>query len=153
LSNLDTIPAMAETELGLALTVLRIVRGWSQDELANASGVRSSSISDYERSKMIPGLKVLQRLLGAMGYPLWAIEHTQHFVDAVRAESSNAQPSNAWRAEAMGEEDLQPRSSVALRHEVEQVSADAGRVVSRLTRLLFVVMSSPPAGGPSPPAE
>ena len=145
---------MAETELGLALTLLRIVREWNQDELANASGVRSSSISDYERGKMVPGLKILQRLLGAMGYPLWAIEHSQNFVDAVRAESLVAQPSNAWRSEAMGEEDLdsaRPRSFVALRREIEQLSADAGRLVFRLLRLLFVVLISPPDRGPGPP--
>jgi hypothetical protein len=36
-----------ESDLALALAVLRVIRGWTQEELANASGVRASSISDY----------------------------------------------------------------------------------------------------------
>ena len=78
---------MPDAELGMALTVLRIVRGWSQEDLAKASGIRNGSISDYERNRMMPGLKTLQRLMGAMGYPLALLENTQTFIDAVRADS------------------------------------------------------------------
>ena len=37
---------MAESELGTVLTVLRIIRGMNQEELAQASGLRSGTISD-----------------------------------------------------------------------------------------------------------
>jgi transcriptional regulator with XRE-family HTH domain len=116
------------------LAVLRIVRGWNQEELAQASGLRSGTISDYERGKMVPGLNALQRLLGAMGYPLAALDQTRAFVDLLQA--------GGLPAPAHGEAD----GPAALRREVDQASAEAGRVVSRLTRLMFEVMISSSAG-------
>ena len=128
------IPFMPDAELGTLLAVLRIVRGWNQEELARASGLRSGTISDYERGKMVPGLNTLQRLLGAMGYPLSALDQSRVFVDALRS---------GCPVEELGEH---PQGPAALRREVEQVSAEAGRVVSRLTRLMFVLISSPTPG-------
>ena len=46
-----------------------------------------------------------------------------------------------------------PEGPAALKREVQQVSAEAGRVVSRLTLLLFVLMSSPSPSEPNPPVE
>jgi transcriptional regulator with XRE-family HTH domain len=137
---------MSDAGLGMALTVLRIVRGWSQEELAKASGIRSGSISDYERNRMMPGLKTLQRLMGAMGYPLALLDHTQKFIDAVRADSPLPLPAgSAETSRAVGALPVSegPFASQALQWEVEQVSAEAGRVVARLTRLLFVLMKPP----------
>jgi len=132
---------MSGVELGSFLAILRIVRGWNQEELAQASGLRSGTISDYERGKMVPGLNALQRLLGAMGYPLAALDQTRAFVNLVQAG------------------DLPPASlegagrPADLRREVEQASAEAGRVVSRLTRLMFAVMTSSAAGEGLHPGE
>ena len=125
---------MPGAELGTVLAVLRIVRGWNQEELAQASGLRSGTISDYERGKMVPGLNTLQRLLGAMGYPLAALDQARAFVDSLRTARLPAEAPGITGGPA------------ALRREVEQVSAEAGRVVSRLTRLMFVLMSSPASG-------
>jgi transcriptional regulator with XRE-family HTH domain len=137
---------MADAELGVALTVLRIVRGWSQEELAKASGIRSGSISDYERARMIPGLKTLRRLMGAMGYPLAVLDQTQSFIDALKADSLLSMDT-AW-AEMVEDEGVPSAAqealpSTVLRREIEQVSIEAGRTVTRLTRLLLVVMSRP----------
>ena len=73
---------MTEGDVSVALTVLRVVRGWNQDDLAKASGVRNSSVSDYERGRKVPGLKTLIRLVASMGYPLSAIDHVMSFIDA-----------------------------------------------------------------------
>lgn len=135
---------MADSELGTVLTVLRIIRGMNQEELAQASGLRSGTISDYERGKMVPGLNTVQRLLGAMGYSFGALDQARALISSLRPDSPTLGELQAWGL---------PEGPAALRREVQQVSAEAGRVVSRLTRLLFVVMSSPPAGEPSPPAE
>ena len=137
---------MPDAELGTALTVLRIVRGWSQEELAKSSGIRSGSISDYERARMVPGLKTLQRLMGAMGYPLAVLDQTQSFINAVRVDSLLSVEAGWPEARGAGEASPgveSPFASQVLRREVEQVSADAGRVVTRLTRLLFVLISPP----------
>jgi transcriptional regulator with XRE-family HTH domain len=135
---------MADSELGTVLTVLRIIRGMNQEELAQASGLRSGTISDYERGKMVPGLNTVQRLLGAMGYSFGALDQARALISSLRPDSPTAGELQAWGL---------PEGPAALRREVQQVSAEAGRVVSRLTRLLFVVMSSPPAGGSNPPPE
>src|SRR5262245_14189994 len=127
---------MPGADFGTVLTILRIIRGWSQEDLASASGLRRGTISDYERGKMVPGHNTLKRLLDAMGYPLSALDQAGAFIDSMRAESPPMEPSaDLWFTSG----------PAALRREVDQISAEAGRVMSRLTRLLFVVMSSPAA--------
>jgi transcriptional regulator with XRE-family HTH domain len=157
---------MALGELGVALTVLRTIRGWTQEELAKASGVKGSSISDYERDKIIPSLKTLQRLTAAMGYSVAAIERVQSFIYSLRTESWLTEATeSAWAAGGNhSSPDSQeptrvstpiapPIHSEALRREVDRVSAEAGKVVSQLTRLLFVMMSSPAPVENRPPGE
>ena len=61
-------------DLGTALVLLRTVAGLTQEDLATASGVRSSSLSDYERGKVVPGLNTLRRILKAEGYSLAVLE-------------------------------------------------------------------------------
>jgi len=61
-------------KVGTRLAILRIVRDWTQDELARKAGIRSGTVSDYERGKMVPGFLALQRLVDAMGYRLSDLE-------------------------------------------------------------------------------
>src|SRR6185295_15273278 len=75
-------------DLGTALVLLRTVAGWTQEDLARASGIRGSSISDYERGKMVPGLKTLRKLLNAEGFPLAALEQALTFIEMLLAERS-----------------------------------------------------------------
>jgi transcriptional regulator with XRE-family HTH domain len=147
---------MPEGELSVALTVLRAIRGWTQEDLARASGVRASSLSEYERGRKVPELKTLQRLVAAMGFPLSALDHAQSFIHTLRTESvfsgrlpllqGQRNPQRPREDEALERSDGGDASDAGLQWEVEQVSAEAGRVVTRLTRLLFVFMSQPPAG-------
>src|SRR5262245_56482319 len=125
---------MADTELGTVLAVLRVIRGLNQEELARASGLRAGTISDYERGKLVPGLNTVHRILGAMGYPFAALDQARSLIRSMRPESltESSAPTSALL-----------EGTEALRWEVEQVSAEAGRVMSRLTRLMFAVVSSP----------
>src|ERR1700730_7649642 len=75
---------MLEGELSTALTVLRVIRGWNQTELAKAAGMHSSAVSTYERGKKVPELRTIERLVSAMGFPLRARERTRGFIEAVR---------------------------------------------------------------------
>jgi transcriptional regulator with XRE-family HTH domain len=54
--------------LGRALVVARLIRGWYQEDLAQASGVRISRISDYEREVRQPKMPTLERLAAALGF-------------------------------------------------------------------------------------
>src|SRR4029453_15270032 len=114
---------MPGADFGIVLTVLRIIRGWTQEELARASGLRGGTISDFERGKRAASHQMLHRLLGAMGYPLSALDQVGALIDSLRAENPVTEPLN---------ESLLAGGPAALRREVDQVSPEAGRVVSRL---------------------
>jgi transcriptional regulator with XRE-family HTH domain len=139
---------MPEGELNVALVIPRVVRGWTQDDLAKASGIPNSSVSDYERGKKVPSLKTLERLTAAMGFSIQSLQRTRRFVEAVRSESLLTDLAMVeWPAESAGyEAAAEPAafgsvSPQALQWEVDQLSAEAGRVVSRLTRTMLVLMS------------
>jgi transcriptional regulator with XRE-family HTH domain len=57
--------------LGLLVVLLRSLRRWSQADLAKASGIHKSQISDYERWKSVPSEATLRKLAAASGVP-WA---------------------------------------------------------------------------------
>ena len=73
-------------EFSLALAILRISRGWSQDQLARAAGVTNSALSEYERGKKIPELRSVRKLLDALAYPLSAVERTEDFLRELQTE-------------------------------------------------------------------
>lgn len=129
---------MAEREVGRALAILRVVRGWNQDDLARASGVRPSAISDYERCRKLPGLAVLQRLLEAMGFPLAAIDYTRLYIEALTAGSFALAPFVASPGvqpppfSRIGEE--------AVSWEIDQAAAECGRAATRFARIALYLL-------------
>jgi transcriptional regulator with XRE-family HTH domain len=137
---------MTDGDVGVALTVLRVVRGWNQDDLARASGVRNSAVSDYERGRRVPGLKTLIRLISSMGYPLSAIDHVMRFIEALRSGTALSEPVvRLPAADGQGDSEADVSGESAARQwEVEQVSAEVGRAVSRVTRLIFVSLGRYP---------
>src|SRR5712691_745488 len=77
---------MSNDDLAVTLSILRIIRRWSQSELAEAAGVTNSAISDYERGKVDPQTQTLQKLVRALGLPLSALDQTQSFIQIIRAQ-------------------------------------------------------------------
>jgi transcriptional regulator with XRE-family HTH domain len=61
--------------LGLLVVLLRSLRHGSQADLAKASGIHKSQISDYERFKSVPSEVTLRKLATASGVT-WADVHT-----------------------------------------------------------------------------
>ena len=53
-------------ELGAAVRELRESRGWSQSQLARASGMTQSAVARFEAGGTVPTLPVLERLAGAL---------------------------------------------------------------------------------------
>ncbi len=70
--------------LGTALVILRVLRGWERDELARATAIPEQTIGNYERGKTRPALPVLERLLGALGFPAAVFERCIAFVELAR---------------------------------------------------------------------
>jgi transcriptional regulator with XRE-family HTH domain len=74
-------------DFSLALSILRISRGWSQDQVAKAAGITNSALSEYERGKKMPELKSVRKIVTALGYELSAIERAEEFLRELKAES------------------------------------------------------------------
>jgi transcriptional regulator with XRE-family HTH domain len=57
-------------ELGRAVQELRERRGWSQSQLAQASGMTQSAVARFEVGGTVPTLPVLERLAAALDVDL-----------------------------------------------------------------------------------
>lgn len=146
-------------DVGVAIHVLRVIRDLSQGDLAEASGVRNSSISNYERGKSVPKLETVQKLADGLGLPLSVVEETQTFIERVRlrlGESARGQGSSGrgWdRGSGYPGDVFPPRDPVLFRAEVDQLSSEFGRLASRLIHLLLArlaVDESEPGGSEAP---
>jgi DNA-binding XRE family transcriptional regulator len=71
-------------EVGLALAMLRMLRGWERADLVRALGVSRSWISMIETGKREPSTRTLQRITGALGLPMSAVEEALGLVRSVR---------------------------------------------------------------------
>ncbi len=146
---------MSQSKLPVCLALLRVSRGWNQDQLSTASGVRPASISSYERGKLTPSIKMLHRLTTAMGYTLSALEIAQGFLETLEAQASIRSVERSLRAMAQldpepagaegGESEI-PESVLLSRHrEIDHVSIEVGRAATRFTSL-FLTLIEPRLG-------
>jgi transcriptional regulator with XRE-family HTH domain len=71
-------------DLAPAVTLLRALRGWSQKQLADASGVAKSQISRYERGDEAPSRRTQERLAAAVGLPTFLLDLLVAFVRRLR---------------------------------------------------------------------
>jgi transcriptional regulator with XRE-family HTH domain len=133
-------------DLSLTLAILRLSRGWSQDQVARAAGLNNSAISEYERGKKVPELRNVRKIVAALGYRLSAIERTEDFLADLRAEGLLEA-----REDAEGELALVPivageageaalGEPPALRQRARRVAAQAGQAATGFVLLLFEVL-------------
>jgi transcriptional regulator with XRE-family HTH domain len=96
--TLVAMPNDPSSSLGSVVAVLRIVRGWSQLDLARAAGMRrAASISQYERGRKTLSRRTLERLLAVMGYSAAMTERTLGFIEEARLSAGISQPGEALR--------------------------------------------------------
>jgi transcriptional regulator with XRE-family HTH domain/tetratricopeptide (TPR) repeat protein len=76
----------------LALTLLRRVRGWEQEQLAAASGVGLRSIEAYEQGLRTPSAKARASLLEALDVSPWTLSEVLSLIRRVREEGRQSQP-------------------------------------------------------------
>jgi transcriptional regulator with XRE-family HTH domain len=125
-----------DEELDVVLVILRSALRWKQNDLASASGIGNSSISDYERRKKVPGRKNLRKLLDAMGYRQGVLDYTRRFLHELRTtqrllDGESAAGAPEGPPAAAGESALVAR--------VERVSSEAGRAAENLVRLVLEI--------------
>jgi transcriptional regulator with XRE-family HTH domain len=116
---------------GVALLILRTIRGLTQEELGKRAGVRSPSISGYESGKVAPELRTLKELLRALDFPLSALEETERFVRRMRSRS-------------LSEEGADELGS-------QEISSEVGRVAEAFARTLLS-LARVGVGTPTPEA-
>jgi transcriptional regulator with XRE-family HTH domain len=153
-------------DFSIALSILRISRGWSQDQVAKASGITNSALSEYERGKKVPELKSVKKIVKALGYELSAIERTEDFLRELRAEShmeARREPDGSYSlvpisspggsaslarrpaaglregVEASGDFDLAAASG-PLRSRARRVAAQVGQAATGFSLLLFDIL-------------
>jgi transcriptional regulator with XRE-family HTH domain len=74
------------TPLGQSLTILRIIRGWERQQLADAIGTREPTLANWESGKALPRtIGMLDRLVDALGFPPAMLGRTLSFVQSARA--------------------------------------------------------------------
>lgn len=129
-------------DVARAITLLRVVRGWTQDDLAKASRVSPTAISAYERGHKIPGLAILERLIKAMEFPLSAIDHTRNYITSLMAGTFVLAPPAVASPFVPGPP---PTSSGAVAWEIDQASAEFGRAAARSMRIALHVVARRPA--------
>jgi len=66
------------------ITLLRALRGWSQTQLAEASGVDKSQISRYEQGREVPSPRTQERLAAAVGLPPVLLATMTAFIHRLR---------------------------------------------------------------------
>jgi transcriptional regulator with XRE-family HTH domain len=125
-------------DLAVTLSILRIVRRWSQSELAEAAGVTNSAISDYERGKVDPQTQTLQKLIRALGLPLSALDQTQAFIQMIQAQMSA--PGGEDSTRFSGASEISPGER-ELRAEITQIASEGGRFASRFIRTVLELLA------------
>ena len=128
-------------DLAVTLSILRIIRRWSQSELAEAARVTNSAISDYERGKVDPQTQTLQKLVRALGLPLSALDQTQAFIQLVRAQMDGGEPLRHEGAPPFSNASALSPQERERRAEIAQIASEGGRFASRLTRLMLELMA------------
>lgn len=73
------------TPLGQSLLVLRLIRGWTRQQLADTIAAPEATLANWERGIARPRIAMLERLADAMGFPPAALARTLSFVQSALA--------------------------------------------------------------------
>ncbi len=74
-----------QTDVGIAIVVLRMLRGWERGGLADAAGLSASSIYRYEIGNTIPTRKTFERIVAAVGIPIRMADRLVAWIRSARA--------------------------------------------------------------------
>jgi transcriptional regulator with XRE-family HTH domain len=78
---------ITRSELARTLALLRVARGWSQQEVAEAAGLSAALVSNAENPKALPpSVHSLEVMVEAMGFPLAILSRARDFLRELDAE-------------------------------------------------------------------
>lgn len=77
------------------IAFLRLLRGWTQADLAEALGLTAGAISRYETGDVVPDRQTLEDVAKVVGLPLRILDRTFLCISAARAAvASTTEPSD-----------------------------------------------------------
>jgi transcriptional regulator with XRE-family HTH domain len=72
---------ITRSELARTLALLRVARGWSQQEVAGAAGLSAALVSNAENPQALPpSTHSLEVMVEAMGFPLSVLARARDFL-------------------------------------------------------------------------
>lgn len=107
---------------GAVVALFRMLRGWSQTQLAKAAGMDKSRISRYESGDEVPRRATVERLATAAGVPIPLIEHIRWFLRSLREAMENG--GMAGLSSSLPPGDLQRRVEGAVERSVRMARAE-----------------------------
>lgn len=138
-----------ETDVGLAINLLRVLLRWTQKDLAKAIGIGTSSISDWETGKVIPREGSVGRVLQGMSFSHGALERTVHYIEQMRAEMTDSSYADNQPPPDQVREPVCAIDEPALRMEIDAMSRSAGELMRRFLESHFTTLERMNAGEPS----
>src|SRR4051794_32828202 len=131
------------TPLGRVLAVLRAALDLTQSDLARLSGVKRSSISEYERGRSTPDAVTLERLLTSMRFRWTALDLGGWFVDRLLIDCRAPEGEDVRGGTAPL---LVTASALATRLSADVVAAS--QTAARLSKLVLTLQEEPRKEGP-----
>jgi len=104
------------------VTLLRALRGWSQTQLAGASGVAKSQISRYEQGKEVPSPRTQERLAAAVGLPSHLLAPMTAFIRRLREAMGGQGSAGAEIGDSAG---LSPETKKAVLEALDRAASQA----------------------------
>jgi transcriptional regulator with XRE-family HTH domain len=89
--------------VGLALSLLRELRGKSQARLCREAGIGKSQLSKYENGKELPKLDSLEKVLNALKVGYYEFFYTMHLVDRRASDLAKGDLTHEEATESHGE--------------------------------------------------
>jgi transcriptional regulator with XRE-family HTH domain/tetratricopeptide (TPR) repeat protein len=130
--------------LGRVLAVLRAALDLTQSDLARLSGVKRSSISEYERGRSTPDASTLERLLTAMRLRWTGLDLGSWFLDRLLTECLIPEGEDIHEGTAPL---LLTASTLASRLSADVVSVS--QITAKLSQLVLMLQSQKPEEPPS----
>jgi transcriptional regulator with XRE-family HTH domain len=101
---------LTRSELARALAILRVSRGWLQQDVAEASGLSAALVSLAENKNAVPpSTHSLELMVEAMGFPVAMLSRVRDFLRELdselrRGDAGREDPA-AWRSPSLSLEE------------------------------------------------
>jgi transcriptional regulator with XRE-family HTH domain len=126
-------------KIGMTISILRIVKRWSQSDLAAAAGVTNSAISDYERGKVDPQTQTLHKIMLALGLRLSALDQTYGFIEMIQAQMTGAS-SPVRASQGLSVVTVMREPEERMFAEIAEIASEGSRFLSHLLRFALEIL-------------